>query len=398
MKKKSKFQEKLDRNKVRIINVISFLMGFSQSILIYTVSTYFKEASGVENVGIFYFISFAAVLFILLNLYKLTQKTGSIFVFHLSMVANVAFISALIILPKTLWGVAAMILYLISVSITWASLDVVLESFSVDKMSGRIRGLYLTLFNAGFVLGPLLASKLLVQYDFSGMFFVSLIFAMFILLFSAFGLRGARNVSFPKRKEGIRKLISKSLGQKNISRIYYISFVLDFFYALMIVYAPIYLLDRGFSWDQLGIAFTIMLIPFVLVQYPAGILADKKIGEKEMIILAILVMGISSFLFFLSSSKDILVWAVILFATRVGAALVEILRDSYFYKQVDGSRADVIDFFRTAQPVAYIAAAVFSTLILWTFPLKYVFLLLALVIFSALWPALRLTDSQVEES
>ena len=383
---------------MRIINVISFLMGFSQSILIYTVSTYFKEASGVENVGIFYFISFAAVLFILLNLYKLTQKTGSIFVFHLSMVANVAFISALIILPKTLWGVAAMILYLISVSITWASLDVVLESFSVDKMSGRIRGLYLTLFNAGFVLGPLLASKLLVQYDFSGMFFVSLIFAMFILLFSAFGLRGARNVSFPKRKEGIRKLISKSLGQKNISRIYYISFVLDFFYALMIVYAPIYLLDRGFSWDQLGIAFTIMLIPFVLVQYPAGILADKKIGEKEMIILAILVMGISSFLFFLSSSKDILVWAVILFATRVGAALVEILRDSYFYKQVDGSRADVIDFFRTAQPVAYIAAAVFSTLILWTFPLKYVFLLLALVIFSALWPALRLTDSQVEES
>ncbi|MCK9379092.1 MAG: MFS transporter [Candidatus Moranbacteria bacterium] len=396
MKKKSKFQEKLDRNKVRIINVISFLMGFSQSILIYTVSTYFKEASGVENVGIFYFISFAVVLFILLNLYKLTQKTGSIFVFHLSMVANVAFVFALIILPKSLWGVAAMILYLISVSITWASLDVVLESFSVDKMSGRIRGLYLTLFNAGFVLGPLLASKLLVQYDFVGMFFVSLVFAMFILLFSAFGLRGARSVSFPKRKEGIRKLISKSLGRKNISRIYYISFVLDFFYALMIVYAPIYLLDRGFSWDQLGIAFTIMLVPFVLVQYPAGILADKKTGEKEMIILAILIMGISSFLFFLSSSKDILVWAVILFATRVGAALIEILRDSYFYKQIDCSRADVIDFFRTAQPVAYIAASIVSTVILWAFSLKYVFLFLALVIFSALWPALKLADSKVE--
>jgi MFS family permease len=397
MEKKSKHQEKLDRNRVRVINIVGFLMGFSQSILTFTVSTYFKESSGTENVGIFYFVSFAAVLFILLNLYKLTQKTGSVFVFFLSMVASIAFVAALIVLPKSLFGISAMILYLISVSITWASLDVVLESFSVDKMSGRIRGLYLTVFNAGYVVGPLLASKVFVQFDFDGIFFVSLLFSMIILLFAMFGMRRAPNVVFPKKRQSIRKLVSEALGRKNISRIYYISFVLDFFYALMVVYAPIYLLDLGFSWNQLGIAFTIMLIPFVLVQYPAGILADKKIGEKEMIILAISIMGLSSFLFFINTSKDILIWAVILFLTRVGAALIEILRDSYFYKQVDYRRADIIDFFRTAQPVAYIAASIASTVILWAFSLKYVFLFLALIIFSALLPALKLADSQAEK-
>ncbi|HBO16752.1 MAG: Drug resistance transporter [Candidatus Moranbacteria bacterium GW2011_GWE2_35_2-] len=398
MKKKSKHQEKLDRIRVRVVNVVGFLMGFSQSVLAYTVSTYFKESSGTENVGIFYFVSFAAVLFILLNLYKLTQKTGSVFVFFFSMVANISFVAALIVLPKSFFGIAAMILYLISVSITWASLDVILESFSVDKMSGRIRGLYLTVFNAGYVLGPLLASKIFIQFDFDGIFFISLVFSMIILLFAIFGMRRAGNAVFPKKRQSIRSLVLEVFRRKNIFRIYYISFVLDFFYALMVVYAPIYLLDLGFSWNQLGIAFTIMLVPFVLVQYPAGILADKKIGEKEMIILAILTIGISSFLFFINTSKDIFVWAVILFATRVGAALVEILRDSYFYKQVDYRRADVIDFFRTAQPVAYIAAAIVSTVILWAFSLKYVFLFLTLVIFSALLPALRLTDSQVEES
>lgn len=382
--------------RVRVVNVVSFLMGFSQSVLAYTVSTYFKESSGTENVGIFYFISFATVLFILLNLYKLTQKTGSVFVFFFSMVANIAFVTALIVLPKSLFGIAAMILYLISVSITWASLDVVLESFSVDKMSGRIRGLYLTVFNAGYVLGPLLASKIFVQFDFDGIFFVSLVFSMIILLFAMFGMRRAPSVIFPKKRQSIRSLVSEALRKKNISRIYYIAFVLDFFYALMVVYAPIYLLDLGFSWNQLGVAFTIMLIPFVLVQYPAGILADKKIGEKEMIILAISIMGLSSFLFFINTSKDILIWAVILFLTRVGAALVEILRDSYFYKQVDYRRADIIDFFRTAQSVAYIAAAVFATLILWVFPLRYVFLLLAVVVFSALVPAMKLADSKAE--
>lgn len=396
MKIKSKHQEKLDRNRVRVINIVGFLMGFSQSVLAYTVSTYFKESSGTENVGIFYFVSFVAVLFILLNLYKLTQKTGSVFVFFFSMVANIAFVAALIVLPKSLFGIAAMILYLISVSITWASLDVVLESFSVDKMSGRIRGLYLTVFNAGYVLGPLLASKIFIQFNFDGIFFVSLVFSMIILLFAMFGMRRAPNVVFPKKRQSIHSLVLEALRKKNISRIYYIAFVLDFFYALMVVYAPIYLLDLGFSWNQLGVAFTIMLIPFVLVQYPAGILADKKIGEKEMIILAISIMGLSSFLFFINTSKDILIWAVILFLTRVGAALVEILRDSYFYKQVDYRRADIIDFFRTAQSVAYIAAAVFATLILWVFPLKYVFLLLAVVVFSALIPAMKLTDSKAE--
>lgn len=396
MEKKSKHQEKLDRMRVWVVNVVGFLMGFSQSVLAYTVSTYFKESSGTENVGIFYFISFATVLFILLNLYKLTQKTGSVFVFFFSMVANIAFVTALIVLPKSLFGIAAMILYLISVSITWASLDVVLESFSVDKMSGRIRGLYLTVFNAGYVLGPLLASKIFIKFDFDGIFFVSLVFSMIILLFAMFGMHRAPNVVFPKKRQSIRSLVLEALRKKNISRIYYIAFVLDFFYALMVVYAPIYLLDLGFSWNQLGVAFTIMLIPFVLVQYPAGILADKKIGEKEMIILAISIMGLSSFLFFINTSKDILVWAVILFLTRVGAALVEILRDSYFYKQVDYRRADIIDFFRTAQSVAYIAAAVFATLILWVFPLRYVFLLLAVVVFSALIPASKLADSKVE--
>ncbi len=383
---------------MRVINIVGFLMGFSQSVLAYTVSTYFKESSGTENMGIFYFLSFSAVLFILLNLYKITQKTGSVFVFFFSMVSNITFIAALIVLPKSFFGIVAMILYLISVSITWASLDVVLESFSVDKMSGRIRGLYLTVFNAGYVLGPLLASRVFVRFDFDGIFFVSLLFSMFILLFAIFGMRRAGNAVFPKKRQSVRSLVLEALGRKNISRIYYISFVLDFFYALMVVYTPIYLLDLGFSWNQLGIAFTIMLIPFVLVQYPAGVLADKKIGEKEMIIAAISIIGVSSFLFFINTSKDIFVWAVILFATRVGAALVEILRDSYFYKQVDYRRADIIDFFRTAQSVAYIAAAVFATLILWVFSLKYVFLLLAVVVFSALIPAMKLTDSKAEKN
>ena len=53
-------------------------------------------------------------------------------------------------------------------------------------------------------------------------------------------------------------------------------------YAWMVIYTPLHMLDLGFTWEEIGQIFTIMLIPFVLVEYPAGWLADKYIGETEM--------------------------------------------------------------------------------------------------------------------
>jgi len=165
----------------------------------------------------------------------------------------------------------------------------------------------------------------------------------------------------------------------------------------MLIFTPLYLLDLGYSWHQLGVAFTIMLIPFVLIQYPMGILADKKTGEKEFLILAIFIMGISTLIFYCASSPDIVVWTLILLATRIGAALIEILRDSYFYKRIDGHDVDIIDFFRTSRQVAYITAAILSSLTLFFFPMKAIFLLVSIVVFSALYPAFQLADNASEE-
>jgi MFS family permease len=138
-----------------------------------------------------------------------------------------------------------------------------------------------------------------------------------------------------------------------------------------------------------------MLLPFVLLQYPMGVLADKKVGEKKLLFLALLIMASCTLVFYFTSSQNILVWAVVLFGTRVGASMLEVLRDSYFYKRIDGDDMDLIDFFRTAMPVGYILAALASLVLLLFLPLKWVFVLLALVTFSALIPALRLTEIRV---
>ena len=180
-------------------------------------------------------------------------------------------------------------------------------------------------------------------------------------------------------------------------RIYYVSFALEFFYALMTIYVPLYLLEKGFTWDELGMAFTLMLVPFVLVQYPMGLIADKKTGEKEFLLFSFFILGISTLMFYFSESPDIMVWATILILGRIGAALVELLRESYFFKRIDGNDVDVMDFFGTARPVAYIVATSISSALLLFFSVKWIFLVVAVVCFSAIYPTFRLADNKSEK-
>ena len=89
-------------------------------------------------------------------------------------------------------------------------------------------------------------------------------------------------------------------------------------------------------------------------------------------------------------------WAIMLFATRIGAALIELLRDSYFYKRIDGHDVDLINFFRTALPVAYICATILSSFVFIFLPVKFAFVLTGLVVLSALYPAFKLQDNKCE--
>jgi len=382
-----KHKEKFNKNKVRSINYISFLIGFSQAAMIYVLSTYFKEASGTENVGSFYLISYALILIVLLNSHKLTRKLGKGRVFIFSILIKIIANILLLYVAPSYFSIGILVIYLVAVGIEWANLDVILESFSKDNMSGRIRGLHLTIINLGFLLGPFISTRILDSFGFHNVFLFSLFINIIIFISSIVSFRNISDTFSYDLKTF--ELIKKVSQRKDIIPAYYISFILEFFYALMIIYTSIYLGDLGFSWKEIGFIFTIMLIPFVLIQYPAGILADKKIGEKKLIVFALLIMAFAvSFCMFESGS--LIFWCLVLFLTRIGAALVEILRDSYFFKRIDGRDVDLINFFRTATPVAYIIASIVSSVVLLFFPVKAIFLVLVFFILSAIIPALRL--------
>jgi MFS family permease len=128
-----------------------------------------------------------------------------------------------------------------------------------------------------------------------------------------------------------------------------------------------------------------------------GILADKKFGEKEFLIAALFIMGVSTLAIYFIASTSIFIWSLVLFISRIGAALVEILRDSYFFKKIDAHDVDLIDFFRTTSSLSYIISAALAAILLLMFSIKAIFILVGVVSLLALYPAFRLVDNKCEK-
>ncbi len=386
-------KERINRPLLKVLAFFTFLLGVSSSFVLYLESDYFKTVTRSENITHFFIVAHALALVFILNWHKVVRFAGRVRSF-IAITSLKAFILLLLaILPPGSESAWIFVIYITLAISSWVSLDILIETCSRDDRTGEIRGSQLTLENAGRLISPLFAGFLVSIYGFQFVFGIAFLIIFAIDIIALTKLKKIEDE--PVKKEGILSIILKVSERKNVLRIFYIAFLLDVFYALMIIYTPLLLLDIGFSWTQIGQIFTIMLIPFVFIQYPAGLIADEKIEEREMIPFALLVMSFFTLLVFLFKSESFWLWAGILFATRVGASLIEILRDSYFYKRIDQHDIDVIEFFRSVRPMAYILSLLVAAPIVYYLGIAYVFPLLAAIVLTGIPVSLRLASSRV---
>jgi MFS family permease len=376
----------------RLIGWSSLLLGFADALWLYLASTYIRQATGSDNVGLFYLAAYVVILVILFFLHTLIHWLGKTTLFSILLFTVVTATIFLSVVPVSMVGIVALMLLIVGMTVAWVALDTLLEDVSEDERSGRIRGLHLTLVNAGILGAPFLASRILDRFDFSGVFFGSALVYMAVFLLVTVGLRRTNH----RFRERILPLTTwrKVRQMPDILRIYGASLALEFFFAIMVIYAPFRLLELGFSWTTIGSMYTIMLIPFVLIQYPAGRLADMRWGEKEMLLGALAIMILTTGATALTQTTSFIWWAGMLCLSRVGAATLEVLRDSYFYKHIDGDDGDLIAFFRTSRPVGNILAALLAAGTLLFFSLGSVFWLSAGVSLLALIGVWQLQDTR----
>ena len=379
---------------MRLLSGLSFVLGFLDAFLLYILSSYFAQISGDSLVGSFYLIAFVLVFWLLMHLQAIVHSLGSVRFLGLLLVGLIG-TSFFLSLDDPSWvGAAVLLAYIVCNNLLWSVMDVLVEDFSTDRVSGRVRGLYLTVMNAGLLLAPILSTKTLALAGYPGIFTALGIGYMLVFVAALVGLRNHRTARLPKI--AFAETIRKVAKRKNVLLIYGVSWTLEFFYSIMIVYMPILLLSQGFDWEKIGFIFTVMLIPFVLVQYPLGIMADKKWGEKELLFVALVILGVSTAVAGFTRSTDIVFWSGLLFVTRLGAAALEVLRDSYFYKQIGPNDTEIIAFFRSARPTAVIAAAGISLLFLSLFTLHSLFYLVGALALAACFAVLSLEDTKSE--
>jgi MFS family permease len=148
----------------------------------------------------------------------------------------------------------------------------------------------------------------------------------------------------------------------------------------------------GFSWDKIGIIFTVMLLPFLFLEYPLGRLSDK-VGEKKMLRIGLLIMAFATLSIPFISEPKILPFAIALFLSRVGAATIEIMTESYFFKSVTEEHADEISFYRNTSPVSFIIGPLLAIPVLFLTPsFEYIYFVLGAIILIGYYLAHKLRD------
>jgi len=192
---------------------------------------------------------------------------------------------------------AALFLFILHQSLLtliFISLNVFVESVSSDASTGRTRGALLTIINSAILFGPLVAGGFFEDSNFGTIFVLAAVFLIPVLILVAVNFKNYRDPAYTR--VAFLETLMGIIRSKDVYRIVTIRFLLEFFYAVMVVYTPIYLnkyIGIPFS-DILGIIMPIALSPFVIFPYVLGGIADKKLGEKEILLLGIVIISVAT--------------------------------------------------------------------------------------------------------
>lgn len=374
------------------IGVVGFFSALHLSLPTYFNSSFLATFTDEKTVSFIYLMVSLLTIVGFLSMNNILKRYGNLRTsLFLILIQIIVFYG---IITSTSFGVIAplLIIGMSIISLIGFTLDVFLQKNTDTGHTGTIRGLYMTLVNTAWILGPLIGGLLITENDYRGIYIgaFALLFPLLYLVYKNFNrFKDSHYVEFSAKETIIRVL-----RDGDISKLFIVNIVLQTFYAWMTIYTPIYLHNIiGFNWSEISVIFTIMLLPFVIIELPLGKLADKKWGEKEIMISGFVIMGISTASLSLFTEANLIVWAIMLFITRIGAAAAEIMIETYFFKKIDGRDPEMLSMFRITRPLSFFIAPVITTVGLVYTSNTYLFALLGITCLFTLFPIFRIRDT-----
>jgi MFS family permease len=367
--------------KISRVYILSFIFALHIAISAYVNSTFLTGIIKEDYVGILYTIAFLLTLLLLIKNSSILKNFGNRKLIILFLIINMISLVGLVTSTNPYIIGASFILFSLTNTLVFFCIDIFIEHFGTSATIGKTRGLYLTILNIAWVLSPLFSTFLITKEGgYRAIYIVAFLMVSIMTIGLVFVTKSFEDKTYKKTPflETFKYLKTNS----HMFAIVIINFLLQFFYVWMVIYTPIYLYNHlGFTWDQIGVIFTIMLIPFVILEFPIGILIDKyNLNKKNLLYIGFSVMIIFTLLISFLSTYSLVVWAIVLFMTRVGASIIESTTEIYFFTHIKEEESNLLGVYRDMTPVAYIIAPMIATLVFLIFPYKYLFLILSIIL------------------
>ena len=381
---------------VSAIYVATLLLSFHYVFVVYVNSNFLETFFSKQVLGFMYIAGSIINIVIFLNISQILEKVRNYRMILYLTTLEGAVLCGLATLTNPY---AIMVLFVIHHAINpiiLFGLDIFLERLSDNKNTGGIRATFMTIGNATFVLSPLLVGLIMGNDD--NFPLIYLLSAGFLIPFFVIIYRNFRNLPHkPYKKIEVKATFAAFWNNKKLWNVYMVGFILQFFYTWMTIYTPLYLHNSiGFNWKEIGVIFSVMLLPFIIFEIPLGRIADRKYGEKEIMSIGIVIMSLTTICLSFITSKNIALWALLLFVTRIGASAIEIMTESYFFKQINAENTDLISFFRNTRPISYIIGPLVAGIILSLIDNQnqYLFFALGIITLLGLRYSLTLEDTK----
>jgi len=374
----------------------SLLLAFHTFMVAYINSSFLEQFIDEASVGTVYIVGSALSVLIFLFISRVLHRVGNFKLTLGLLFINMLAVAGMSVANELREAIPLFLIHLISIPLIIFNLDVFMEEQigNNESATGSRRGLLLTLASVIGAISPFIGS-LIVGSDggFTGAYLLSSLTIIPILIILSFFFS---DFSDPKYDEIDLFLAIRSFWEKsNVRNVFLSHFSLQIFFVSMVVYTPLYLTNHvGLTWTEFGITIFFGQMAYVIFEYPIGIIADKYIGEKEMMALGwlIIIVTVSSMAFV--SVPSVVIWSVIMFMTRVGASFVEVTTESYFFKQTKSSDAQVISFFRITRPLSYVLGAIVASLALLYLPFNLLFVIFAAMFIPAMFFTANLVDTR----
>lgn len=329
-----------------------FLITLHSTLALYTNSAFLDGFFGPYGIAIAYTLSAIVTIVALHFSNRLATRFGAT---RLAVFAAVAEAAALVglatlTIPEALIGCFIAIQAL--TAILFYVFDVFLEAYSKDSGTGGVRGTYLTVINAAFLIGPLAGTQAIERFGFDGVYLAGAALVGLVAIGTAIAFAHFKDPIYaPPRLSAV---IDSYRSKPDLALVTLAFFLLWCFYVIAIVHVPIYLTSvLGLSTEQLGYVLALGLVPFVLVQIPLGKLADSAFGEKEFMFAGFFLIAVAGLLVPEISLYGTIPLVAAIFIGRLGAAAVEVMCDTYFFKHVSAEDSGTIAAYRSMMYVAY---------------------------------------------